>query len=1000
MKSDFFGNIFKTLDINYDNGLIDESNKSLSTYQKQVFKMIQDKLGINAVYFLRDSEGMPKIPLIYFAAVDNYDTANIAELHRMAWNLCDAPLLFVVTPEYLMIYNTYAAPTRNLDGTLDEKAGLIETIERINTLEMERRLVQFHRLKLETGEFWREHSNDYRFDVKNRVDISLMNNLRFMRKFLISSIRKRFSKETIDDDELVSIVHALLGRSILIKYLEERSDKNGKTVFPAGFFGKFKEGATHYTDLLNEKSATYKLFNELAEHFNGDMFPLVKKEFDVISEIELIELSHFIKGTTDYSNFQYTLWSLYSFNVIPIQLISSIYELFFHLKVDDKANKAGTYYTPYHLVSFLLDEVLPWEGPYEEKKILDPSCGSGIFLVEAYRRLVGKWIYSNTSSPLTNVELKEIMENCIFGVDLNEEAVRIASFSLSLVMCDYLEPRSIWETLVFPRLLGNNLFSSDFFAHGKFEEQKYDIIIGNPPWESKLSDYAIQYKSESHYPIGDNQIAQAFTWKAGELSKDSGIVCLLMPSKALLFNRSTFNTDYRKNLFEHFNVEVVINFSIFRKTLFSKATGPATAIVFTPNKVDRAQPIFYCTPKPTFTIEDRRRFLIEPSDICRIPYDTIDDQLIWKIAMWGTPRDLELINRLHTKFKSVNAFFDDNDIIFAEGIIEGTTKKKEYPQYREWPVIETNSFEPFYIKKENQKTILSPKFYRCARKEEVFKAPHMVFKQSPKKGRFISAVVDFDALFVNSFIGIHGDVNYLKYLSVLLYSKVFVYYSLMTSRRWLVERDELNVEEVLSFPLPNPTDEEISKAISLYDSFIKGGLSDTLIDEYAYQIYDLREYEIEFVENAVANIYDYFYGKGNSIALSKPTEDTFLKYQNVLADILRQSIGQHVLISTKIFQGNAPLAVLSIYLGKKTDVPSVDHVEDLNELLQTLDSLLLSERSGSVFVKRNVRVYNSDTIYIIKPNQSRYWSYSCACNDADEIYADIMRTWRDMHGWH
>lgn len=52
-----------------------------------------------------------------------------------------------------------------------------------------------------------------------------------------------------------------------------------------------------------------------------------------------------------------------------------------------------------------------------------------------------------------NNQLVKILQNHIFGVDLNEEAVRIASFSLSLVMCDYLEPRSIWETLVFPRLL-------------------------------------------------------------------------------------------------------------------------------------------------------------------------------------------------------------------------------------------------------------------------------------------------------------------------------------------------------------------------------------------------------------------------------------------------------------------------------------------------------------------------------------------------------------------
>lgn len=195
------------------------------------------------------------------------------------------------------------------------------------------------------------------------------------------------------------------------------------------------------------------MFEELAQRFDGDMFPLVNKEYEIISQSDLVKLKDFMLGTTDMENSQMTLWPLYSFNIIPIQLISNIYELFFHLKINDKNKKDGTYYTPYHLVSMLMDEVLPWEGYYKEKRILDPSCGSGIFLVEAYRRLVGKWIYTHNTKTISNSQLVEIMQKCIYGVDLNEEAIRIASFSLSLVMCDYLEPRSIWETLTFPRLL-------------------------------------------------------------------------------------------------------------------------------------------------------------------------------------------------------------------------------------------------------------------------------------------------------------------------------------------------------------------------------------------------------------------------------------------------------------------------------------------------------------------------------------------------------------------
>lgn len=543
------GSIFKTLDMNDQNGLVDSRTSNMTIYQQQIFNMVQEKIGINAVYFLRDTEGKPKIPLVYFAAMDHYDTSSIAELHRLAWNLGDAPLLFVVTPENLLIYNNYTPPRRDENGNLDITAGLIQTLNSLNSIETQRQLLQYHRIQLETGEFWRGDAGN-RFDIKNRVDITLMNNLRIMRRTLIDSIRSRYSTSELDNEQIISMIHALLGRSILTKYLEERTDKNGETVFPEGFFARFKPNAQRYLDLLDDKEATYSLFHELAEHFNGDMFPLVNKEYEIISRVELIELREFLLGKTNFENQQLLLWPLYSFNIIPIQLISNIYELFFHLKVDNKASKAGTYYTPYHLVSMLMDEVLPWEGNYEQKKVLDPACGSGVFLVEVYRRLVGRWMYSNRGKRIGSAHLKDIMEKCIFGVDINGEAIRIASFSLSLVMCDYLEPRNIWETLTFPRMLGYNLFESDFFDNGKFNEQKYDVIIGNPPWESKLSPYAQKFTNETQLPVGDKQVAQAFTWKAGELCAENGSVCLLLPSKGFLFNRWTNNLAYRTLFFQ------------------------------------------------------------------------------------------------------------------------------------------------------------------------------------------------------------------------------------------------------------------------------------------------------------------------------------------------------------------------------------------------------------------------------------------------------------------
>lgn len=983
------GSIFKVLDLNRNNGLAENLIENASVYQQQFFHMVQEKLGVDAVYFLRDADGTPKVPLIYFASMESYDEDKIAELHRLAWNLGEAPLFFIVTPDLLLVYNNYVAP-RKKDGKLDSEAGLIDAIKLVNMLEAERQLRQYHRIRLETGEYWRE--NEFRFDMKNRVDVTLMGNLRIMRRSLIINIRKRVDESKLSNKELVSIVHALLGRSILTKYLEERKDKEGNTVFPKDFFSKFKQGAIQYSDLLDDKEATYKLFRELADRFNGDMFPLVNKEYEIITKDNLIELKDFILGTTRFEDRQMALWPLYSFNVIPIQLISSIYELFFHLKIDDKIGKDGTYYTPFHLVSMLMDEVLPWEGEYSEKKVLDPSCGSGVFLVEAYRRLIGKWMFTNNCFNITNEQLVYIMQKCIYGVDLNEEAIRIASFSLSLVMCDYLEPRSIWETLNFPRLLGYNLFVSDFFSEGKFGEIEYDIIIGNPPWESKLSDEAEKYIKEKKVPIGDKQIAQAFSWKAGDICDIKGIICLLMPSKGFLFNRSEKNVAYRSAFFNKFSISVIINYSIFRKVLFEHATGPATAVIYSNNKQERDMPIFYCTPKPTFTIEDRRRFLIEPSDINKIPWDIIDNQLIWKIAMWGTPRDMELINKIQTKFEPLEKFMNNNDMIYAEGYIRGTKPKIRCPEFVGLPLITTKKFQGFCDNKSNE-VVDFANYYRCAQKsKKIFYAPHLVFKQSPKKGRFLSAVLDYNALFGNSFIGIHGDIMFLKYISVILYSRVFVYYSLMTSRRWLVERDELNVGELLSFPLPIPNSEELKRACEIYDRSSSLAIDCVKeIDGFSYELFDLKEYEIEFVDNAVSYVYDYFYAKGKSKSLSYPEEKTLKQYQNVLVDILRKSLGTLDHIHCDVYSGNAPLIVVQVVFGNDTVgfTPNVD----INDLLNELDNLLISENSGCVAVKRNVRIYNKDSIYLVKPSQSRYWSYSSACRDADEIYSDIMRKW-------
>jgi len=91
-----------------------------------------------------------------------------------------------------------------------------------------------------------------------------------------------------------------------------------------------------------------------------------------------------------------------------------------------------------------------------------------------------------------------------------------------------------------------------------------------------------------------------------------------------------------------------------------------------------------------------------------------------------------------------------------------------------------------------------------------------------------------------------------------------------------------------------------------------------------------------------------------------------------------------------------PLSVAHIIFNSSPQDIKIQESEnaELKKLLDRLDQLLVQKHSQGLYVRRNVIIYEKKSIYIVKPNQKRYWTYSAACRDADDIYAQIMRTWR------
>jgi hypothetical protein len=358
--------------------------------------------------------------------------ATLRELQRLAWNFSHSPALITIEPGLLRVWSCCEPPdpkrilsdyvVHRLEPKDLDNAG-VEPLERLAARAL-------HWINLVSGAFFREQAQ--RFDRDGRADQMLLRNLRY--------IRAELAGAGLDDDD---ICHDLMARIIFVQFLFDRKDSDGNAALtPAKLArlqseGILRQSHINLATILADFDETYRLFDWLNGRFNGDLFPGKgdtqtarsrgwAAEKRVVSKRHLALLADFISGKFDMPSGKGALWPQYSFDVIPLEFISSIYETF----VTERAAKEGIFYTPPHLVDFVLDHVLPWDGDKWDLRILDPACGSGIFLVKAFQRLIYRWKRATPNQPLRAETLRRLLERNIFGVDKDPHAVRVACFSL------------------------------------------------------------------------------------------------------------------------------------------------------------------------------------------------------------------------------------------------------------------------------------------------------------------------------------------------------------------------------------------------------------------------------------------------------------------------------------------------------------------------------------------------------------------------------------------
>jgi len=1014
-----------------------------------IYEKLQFTNVIDASTEDKESLGIDKVhksgafQTVFFKEVNKFDEKTIkeiAKIHHNLWNYKKVLFLYVTSKTEIKIYNCSHKPFNYQDKDIDINKELkkIELasrdINQIGTL-----FEIFSAPAIDSGSIWvRDSGYLKQLKLDKRID-----------KFLVDSLvqtTKELEKQGLDLD----VVHSLIMRSLFIMYLEDK----GAT--PKEFYQKERQNADSYFDLLEDKDATYHFFEKIKDNFNGNVFPVTSKEKD---SVELHHLSLIkkcftngdIKGETLFSD-----WRIFKFDIIQIELLSEIYEKF----LGELQKETGSYYTPPALVELILNEVLPIKNGEKEYdlKILDPTCGSGIFLVEAYKRIVKRWQNANPNKKIDFKTLKELMLNSIYGIELNPKSIKVASFSLYLSLLDFLNPTNLWylDDEKFPYLIndeddinideqGYNLFRADTIEDNKKFEKQYDLIIGNPPYGTKglpnnIKKYCNKYNFQKEFVV-------PFIHKSTLLAP-KGKIALLIPTK-LLTNTAGTSQNFREWLFNENYVEKVYNLSILRKApksfggkLFSSAVAPASILFFQkelPNK--NSKTIEYWVPKTYIKNHIAEGVVIDSSDIKYLPRKECQkpNTKIWKIAQWGTLNDFNILNEFLTQEKNFSDYLDDNDIdksnqgVGFQPLGKSKSTIKENSLISELDFMGAKNINRYYTDKslagsvndainspvakvvysQYYKTdILNiPKIdaFRRLGNTITFKAPHVLIKEGFSKNRFCATYLDYDCTFTSTILGLHSDNSkILKLITSYLNSKFSVYFLFLTSSSWGVEREKVKPNELYLLPYINKNI-NIKKIVKIYNEIelsIKNSvplirdisLYESKIDKIIAESFNLSIEEQIFIDDTIKYTVDLFHKGDKSIAVQplnikeKESELYAIKLCEKINKVLEDSDIKLIAKVYKLSYYN-PLSLVRFQFVDKNSNKEIEVVatdSEFDNSLSKLNKFTIDEYNKSIYMQKNITYYDDDLIYIIKPNQKRFWTQSQAIEDAQSITFEIM----------
>lgn len=767
-------------------------------------------------------------PVLYVVRQDSLgERSNAVELEArlrdLLWTLAcraDARYLAVIRPGVVAIYPIHLSPTIGKSIDLSAKTAGIELRD------------------LLTGGAGVLGSKLERVKI---ADNQWLDEFMF-RLLMVAADRLKVECGNVSNGDILSLV----GRGLFARFLADRE------IFCDADVTQISTYASTANHIFFDSRTAASTFRWLDNTFNGDLLPLSTTNYEKFFELQGVQNSSRICGIlTDIMSRavggQMVMdWRAIRFRHVPVDLLSQVYERFFHAFESPQAKRTSVHYTPRHIAQYLLDGTFHAldERQRGTARVLDPAVGGGVFLVLALRRLVRERWRRSGRRPDRRV-IRSILNKQLCGFDINPESLKFTALSLYLTALELDPQPTPLDDLRFDDLQGVVLHNvsqerlgdaadralgslSDAVKHMLPQGQtfnNFDVVISNPPWtaltqagEGKsltkivrriAADVGIAPDRLSDYKNPDGVPDVPFVWKSLEWVKPGGAIGFAVHAR-LLF-RQTDEGKARALLFDAVRFTGVVNAAALRmeSNIWPRVDAHFCLLVGRNERPTPDDGFYFVSPYRETALNDLGQFRIDPEAAVPVLNRCVREQpFLFKTLFRGNVLDAELLSRIERR--GTKTLADIHGVRHNKGYQKANGKQLA-PHLDNQPTLDTTDVMSRIVDVASLPCIpTGTRFYR-PKAPEIYLGPLVLFRQSPKndRGERGALLCEKDVTYNESYIGYSfaqlsqsdSACFAAHFIFVLSYSNLFLYHALLTSSQFGIERDALLKEDVDRFPL-------------------------------------------------------------------------------------------------------------------------------------------------------------------------------------------------------